>query len=152
MRTTKKVRILMGSHPVSPKFVTEAVMCIKTKSEEKGQSITATLWVVFKYVTQNISALITSYHQARQTYSHKQHLCITRCKYSYLGGGYFYNARWWFWNKADTCCTTHSKENAESICDLLPQSSIIFTCVSQLDVTRNDCAHTQIYRNHPAAS
>jgi hypothetical protein len=42
-KTTLKVRILVGSHPVSPKFATEAVMCIKTKSEEKGQSITTTL-------------------------------------------------------------------------------------------------------------
>jgi hypothetical protein len=26
MKTTEKVRILVGSHPLSPKFVTEAVM------------------------------------------------------------------------------------------------------------------------------
>jgi hypothetical protein len=43
MKTAEKVRILVGSHPVSPKFVTEAVTCIKTKSEEKGRSITTTL-------------------------------------------------------------------------------------------------------------
>jgi hypothetical protein len=43
MNTTEKVRNLVGSHPDSPKFVTEAVKCIKTKSEEKGQSITTAL-------------------------------------------------------------------------------------------------------------
>jgi hypothetical protein len=38
----EEVRIL-DSHPICPKFVTEAVMCIKTKYEEKGRSITTAL-------------------------------------------------------------------------------------------------------------
>jgi len=43
MKTAEEVRTLVDSHPVSPKFVTENVMCIKTKYEERGQSITTAL-------------------------------------------------------------------------------------------------------------
>jgi lactam utilization protein B len=67
MKTAEEVRILVGSHPVSPKFVTEAVMYIKTKCEEKGQSITTALCVL-KYVMQHVSALIkrhSAFYNAR---------------------------------------------------------------------------------------
>lgn len=140
MKTTEKVRILVGSHPLSPKFVTEAVMWIKTKFEEKGQSNTTTLWGVFKYVTQHVSAFIKSYHQALHKYLQKQHLRIAGCKCSCWGGRYFYNTRWWLWNKAEIFCTIHSK-TMQSTSVIYYRCPPFFACVSQLDVTRNDCAY-----------
>jgi hypothetical protein len=59
----------------------------------------------------------------------------------------FYNARWWLWNKAETCCTIHSK-TMQSTSVTYCHSPPFFACVSQLDVTRNDCA----YRDLPKSS
>lgn len=143
MNTTEKVRNLVGSHPDSPKFVTEAVKCIKTKSEEKGQSITTALWGAFKYATQHVSALIESYHRAWLKYLHKQLLRTARRKRSCREGMYFHNVWWWLWNKVETCCTIHSK-TMQSTSVTYCRSPPFFACLPQLDVTRNDCAYTDL--------